>query len=150
MPSAVNWEGVSPFTQVASAVFSALASSAMASATGEIDNSTGLDTYMWWELKLDPTAAPEATNPSVDLYVSQSLDGTNYPEDPVTGGTDCGHMYLGSFPTQKIATNQRIVIGPFAMPPFKFKIFADNQTGIPLSAGGSTTLSYATNNLEGQ
>lgn len=150
MVSAVNWEASSTFSQIGDAIFSALASSTMAAAASTIDNSVGLDTYMWFQLQLDPTAAPEGSKPSVDLYMAQSLDGTKFPEDPVTGGTDCGHMYLGSFPTQKISTNQTITIGPFAMPPHKFKIFPDNQSGIDLSAGSSTTLSYAVNNLEGQ
>ena len=149
MVSAVKWQAAPTITEIMTTQLNGLSDKHMTTASSEVDNSVNLDTFGWFQLFGGFSVAPTASNPSIDLYMATAPDGTNYEPDPVTGGTDQGHMYVGSFPIQKLTGSKYWVIGPFALPPMKFKVFLDNQT---LQAMYATlnTLSIITNNLEGQ
>ncbi len=152
MVAAVKWETTST-DRGGIDTGATLADNTMSAASAEVDNATNLDTMGYLELSTsDHTAlfsvAPDDANPSVDIYMTQAPDGTNYESIPVTGGADQGSKYIGSFPVEKNTTQATVVIGPIALPPTKFKYYADNQSGQTLTAEWEVTL--WSNNLEGQ
>lgn len=149
MVSAVKWQAASTVTQIMTTQLDGLANDTISTASTEVDNSTNLDTFAWLELNVTFPTAPSDDSPSVDVYMTQAPDGTNYQDNPVSGGTDQGHLFAASFPVQKVTTAQRLVIGPIPLPPHKFKLFLDNQTGQAMNSTGNT-LDIAVNNLEGQ
>ena len=149
MVAAVKWEGANTVTQIMTTALNSLADNTITAASSEVDNSVNLDTFMWLELNVTYGTAPDDANPSVDVYMIEAPDGTDYQDDPVTSGVDQGHLFLGAFPVRKITSAQRLVVGPFAMPPSKFKLFLDNQAGQAMAATGNT-LDIAVNNLESQ
>ncbi|MFQ5433931.1 MAG: hypothetical protein ACE5FD_03560 [Anaerolineae bacterium] len=126
-----------------------MANDTISAASTEVANQTNLDTLAWFELNVTFGTAPSDTNPTVDVYMATAPDGTNYETAPLTGGANQGHMFVGSFPIQKVTSAQRIVIGPIALPPTKLKVYLDNQTGQAMAASGNT-LDIITDNLEGQ
>lgn len=149
MPSALQWEATSSVTQIMTTALNSLADNTITAASTEVDNSTGLDTYFWLELNVTYGTNPGDAVPTVDVYMTQAPDGTNYESAPLTGGANQGHMFVGAFPVRATTSAQRVVIGPFAMPPHKLKFYLDNQTGQATASSGNT-LDIVTNNLEGQ
>ncbi len=147
MVSALKWEAASTSTTLVSSGAS-LADNTISAASTEYDNSTNLNTYGWLEFTGTFSVAPSDSNPTVDIYVAQAPDGTNYQDAPLTGGAQQTEMYVISVPVQKLTTAQRVVVGPIPLSPHKAKYYADNQTGQTLSA--AWTLTLYTNNLEGQ
>lgn len=152
MVAAVKWETAST-DRGGIDTGATLADNTMSAASAEIDNSSNLDTMGYLELSTsDHTAlfsvSPSDTVPSIDLYMTQAPDGTNYESTPVTGGADQGSKYFGSFPVEKNTTQATVVIGPILLPPVKMKFYADNQAGQTLTAEWEVTL--WTNNLESQ
>ena len=150
MVSKVLWANAPSVTaDIITTQLNSLSNNTISSASSEVDNSVNLDTFYWLELNVTFGSAPTDANPNVDVYATKALDGTNYETAPVTGGTDCGYQYVGSFPVRKNTSAQNIQIGPFAMPPTKLKFYLDNQTGVAFPASGST-VDIVVNNLEGQ
>ena len=155
MVAAVKWEGA-PTARTAIDLGTTLANNTMSAAGTEIDNSVNLDTFGWLELTtsdqsaLFDTTPPNDANPSLDIYMITAPDGTNYSGAPLTGGADQGHLYVGSFPLEKNTTFVTVAMPfPIAIPPSKFKLYADNQNG----AGTLTAeweVNIYTNNLESQ
>ena len=149
MVSAVKWQAAPTKTQIMTTQLDGLANNTISSASTEVDNSVNLDTYAWLELNVTFGSAPSDANPTVDVYMAKAPDGTNYESAPLTGGAQQGHMFIGSFPVQKVTSAQRIVVGPIPLPPTKFQLYLDNQTGQAMAANGNT-LDIYTDNLEGQ
>lgn len=150
MVSVVKWEAAPSITpNILTTGLDSLANNTISSASTEVDNSTNLDTFFWLEFNVTFGVAPSDTNPRVDAYMAAAPDGTNYASAPLTGGAEQTHMFVGNFPVRKVASAQRVVIGPFAAPPMKFKLYLDNQTGQAMAASGNT-LDIIVDNLEAQ
>jgi len=149
MVSKVLWDQSATPSSIMTTALNSLADNTISGASSVVDNAANLDTMAWLELNVTYGTAPSDANPSVDVYIAESLDGTNYQDAPVTGGTDQAHLFMGSFPVRKVTSAQRLVIGPFAIPPSKFKLYLDNQTGQAMAATGNT-LDIKVANLEGQ
>lgn len=149
MVAAIKWEGASSATEIMTTALNSLADNTITAASTEVNGSTALDTFMWFELNVTFGVAPDDNNPTVDLYVTEAPDGTNYASAPVTGGADQDQLFLDAVPVRKVTSAQRIIVGPFPAPPHKFKVYADNQTGQSMAASGNTIDIYV-NNLESQ
>ena len=149
MVAAIKWEGTSSATEIMTTALNSLADNTISAASTEVDNSTGLNTFMWFELNAIFGTSPDDANPTVDLYIIQAPDGTNYASAPITGGVDQDHLILVNIPVRKVTSAQRLVVGPFPAPPHKIKVYADNQTGQSMAASGNTIDIYV-NNLESQ
>lgn len=154
MVAAVKWESAST-KRTAIDLGTTLANDTMSAAGAVIDNSVNLDTYAWVELTtsdntaLFDTTAPNDANPTLDIYIVQAPNGTNYDEAPITGGTDQQQKFLIAIPLQKNTTAARIIVGPVLLPPHKFQLYADGQWGTgTLTAEWEVNL--YTNNLESQ
>lgn len=154
MVSPVKWEGVpTAQTLYTAASTVSVANNAISDATGQVefDNETALGTYGWLELTCNFTTAPSDTLPSLDIYRTEKIDGTNSSSPPVTSGTQQDHMRVASFPVRKVTGAQRIGYGPIDLPPFKQTYYLDNQAGAQagaLPAGWGLKLFYT--NIEGQ
>lgn len=149
MVAKVLWAGASSVTQIMTTDLNSLANNTISAASTVVAGQTNLNTYMWLELNVTYGVSPSDANPSVDVYLAQAIDGTNYDTAPLTGGANQGHLYLGSFPIAKVTAAQRITIGPFAAPPHTSKFYLDNQTGQTMAATANT-LDIGVNDLESQ
>lgn len=99
-----------------------------------LDNRTKLDEYCQFELTGTFGTSPSDTVPSLDIYYTAQIDGTNYTDAPLTGGTDQGQTFLCSIPVRKISTAQRLFSPLVKIPPHQLKIYVDNQTGQSLNS----------------
>lgn len=149
MPSAIKWETTSAQTSIMTTALNSLANNTLSAVSTEVNNSTGLNTYAWFEINVTFGVAPSDTAPTLDIYMTQAPDGTNYQSAPVTSGTDQAHLFFASVPVRKVTTAQRLVFGPYPLPPHKCSFYVDNQTGQSMAASGNTVHIY-TNNLESQ
>ena len=149
MVAKVLWAGASSVTQIMTTDLNSLANNTMSAASTVVTGQTNLDTFMWLELNVTFGVSPSDANPSVDLYMAQAMDGTNYDTAPLTGGANQGHLYIVSFPIAKVTAAQRVTIGFFAAQPHTAKFYLDNQTGQTMAATANT-LDIGVNNLESQ
>jgi len=149
MVAATKWEGTSSGTEIMTTALNTLANNTISAASTEVDGATDLDTFMWFELNVTVGTAPDDAVPTFNLFKTEAPDGTNYESAPVTGGVDQAHLFLANIPVRKVTSAQRLVVGPFPMPPHKFKVYVDNQTGQSAAASGNTLDIYV-NNLESQ
>jgi hypothetical protein len=101
----------------------------------EYDNSVALNFWGDFELVVSFGVAPTAQS-TVDLYLTPTLDGTNYCDGG--GSTQPTNEWRGSW-SLAAATSQRLPLHGIALPPTKFKIFVvNNGTGQNFAASGNT------------
>jgi len=152
MPSVLKWEAASTANTLVSSG-AVVANDSISGPSTAYDNSVNLNTYGWLEFVGTFGATPDASNPTLDIYMAQAPDGTNYQDAPLTGGANQTEMYVISIPVQKNTASQRITVGPIPLPPHKFQLYLDNQAGASASTinlNSGWTLKLYTNNLEGQ
>jgi len=114
---------------------SALANDTIVQANdAQITNRTDLDEYCQFELAGTFGTAPDDTVPTVDLYYTAEIDGTNATDAPLTGGTDQGQAFLCSIHVRKISSAQRLFSPLIKIPPHDLDIYVDNQTGQSLNS----------------
>lgn len=144
--NAIKWETTSTDRNGLTTELNSLANNAISSLGSEIDNSTNLDKYGWIRLSVTFGTSPSDTNPTVDIYIAEALDGTNYGSSPVTGGAQQDQMLLVRVPVRKVTSAQVIDVRvPGYIPPHKLKLAADNQTGQAFPSSGSTVDLYTNN-----
>lgn len=138
MPNVINWEAAnSTPSTVLSTELNSLADNTITAVGTEVDNSTNLDKYGWLEINVTFGTAPSDTNPFLAIGMVSAPDGTNYESSFVTGFTDQKNPLL-IVPVRKVTSAQRLIAGPFKLPPHKIKFQLDNQTGQAFPASGST------------
>jgi hypothetical protein len=109
-------------------------------ASSIINNDTALDVYIDIELNLASfTPSPTNLGARFGVYIAESIDGTNYPNQDtgdfrLTNTQILAFLLIGN----TAATAQRVVARNVIIPPAKFKVFMDNQTGGALAASGNT------------
>ena len=107
--------------------------------TGEIDNSAGKFTFDDVELYTGSAACTPGAILFAELFLIQSLDGTNFVdiddgtnEPPVT-------MLVGRFEFRATANSpNRHVIRGIPIPPDKYKYVLANETGWAFASSGNT------------
>lgn len=102
-----------------------------------LDNTTNLDLWADFELKVTFGTAP-TLNSIVELYVLPSVDaGTTYP-DGSGSVLPAPPLYAAGFPVRAVTTAQVIVVRGIALPPGLFKVLVQNTTAQAFPASGST------------
>lgn len=117
-----------------------LATATNSSASAAIDNTSALDLLVDLELVVTYGTNPTAGT-TVDVYMVQALDGTNYSDVDVTAA-----LSVGSFPLKASTSAQRIPLKDVPIPPGLFKLFVRNLAGQTMAASGNT-LKYRTHDL---
>jgi len=134
MPS-VKWESGSVSTVLDSGANS-LADDANA-ISSEINNTADLYLFNDVELYTAALAYTPAAGSVVELYLVESLDGTNY-EDGGSSIDPPATNLVGIFNIRAATAAQRHVIRQVPIPPLKYKYVIINKTGGTLAASGNT------------
>lgn len=102
-----------------------------------LDNTTDLDIWADFELKVTFGTAP-TLNTIVELYLLPSLDaGTTYP-DGSGSVLPPPSLYVAGFPVRAVNTAQVLVVRGIPLPPGLFKVLVQNTTSQAFPASGST------------
>ena len=118
-----------------------LANATASAASAAIDNSTVLDLYADWELVLGTQTARTA-GCAVSLYITPSLDGTNYADVSSSSAE-----LLGVFTLATGTGASRVVIRDTPIPPGLFKVFVVNSSTQAFNASGNT-VKYRTHSIK--
>lgn len=114
-----------------------ITSGSQVTTTATYANQTNLDLYVDIEINL-PSLSPTA-GARVDLYVLESVDGTNFPAQSAADLRLTITQLLVSVPIGTTGTTaQRVVARNILIPPGLMKFVFDNQTGATTNAAGNT------------
>jgi hypothetical protein len=109
---------------------------------GVIDNSTDRHFYMDVEVYLNTVDLSAQTNPTIDIFMLVSLDGTNYA-DGADGTDPTTQTLVKSVAVFETNTTHRQVTRGIIIPPGLFKLLIENKTGQTLNAT-LNTIKYRT------
>jgi hypothetical protein len=119
----------------------ALANATASAASSAIDNTSTLDLYADWELVLG-TQSSRTAGCAVALYITPSLDGTNYSDVSSSSAE-----LLGVFTLATGTGAQRVIIRDTPIPPALFKVFVVNNSTQAFAAS-SNTVKYRTHSIK--
>ena len=141
-----KWNAPRAVATVMGTELNSLGSATMQKSTAPYDNTTNLDLYV--DIEINLASLSPATGAFVALYVGETVDGTNFPAQSGADMRLTTTQLLTSVPIGvTAATAQRVVIRNVVIPPAKFDVYLDNQTGVALNASGNTVkfLAYDVN-----
>jgi hypothetical protein len=101
----------------------------------EYDNSTNLLIEADFELLAGFASAPTAGN-AINLYLVPCLDGTNYGSGDSTDAAQPSTM-VGTFSVYASTSGKRLNVSGVRIPPCKFKMLLENQSGQALASSGN-------------
>lgn len=107
------------------------------------DNTANLDQFGACDIvlaSLDPAAGGY-----LQLFLVQSLDGTNYEDAPTTTTNPGTHMLVATVALLDTSSAKRVMTPWFRLPPGKFKLVLYNGSGVSLGATGNTVTLYTSN-----
>jgi hypothetical protein len=136
----VKWVAPEAIASALTTELNSLANGGVSSASGAIDNETGLYQYISLELylgSLNPTGTP-----IVQVYLISTLDATNY--DDTTPPT---FNLLTTFDLTTGATAKRRTRWNIPIPPLAFKLIVKNGSGVAF-ASTTNTLKYRRYNAQ--
>ena len=137
MASIGKWNAPSSVVTVLSTELDSLANNAMTAASSAIANQTNLDMYV--DIEVNLASLSPTTGAYVALYISEAIDGSNYPAQSAADMRLAVTQLLCPIPIgTTAATAQRTAVRNVVIPPGTFKIYLDNQTGVSLASSGST------------
>jgi len=136
MATTHKWNALTGASTMASTELNSLASGSYALGAA-YDNSTNLYQWMWLELDVTFGTGPTVNTP-IDVYIIESVDGTNYEYSTTPKAT----RYRGSFLVVNSTSAQKHIIGPIPILPMKFKIDVYNGTNQSFPASGTTVKGY--------
>lgn len=125
---AIKWAAYEAEANALTTEMDALADGAESAVGTEIDNASGLFTFMDLNIvlaSLNPTAGA-----FIIIRVVTAIDGTNYPDG------DASPIYTAQVATGSAA--KRIEMRQISIPPGKFKLQLTNETNVALAATGNT------------
>jgi len=154
MVAAVKWAGASTARTLID-LDSPLTTLTLSAVGAELANQTNLDTWGWFELTTsddsDVFASAVATAGStVDIYMVQALDGTNYqtPDEAAIEAGEFQELRVASIPIATEINNLNAMWGPILLPPASCKFYLYNNTDQTMTA--EWELNLYTNNFETQ
>lgn len=117
---------------ILSTEFNSLANLGVTAAGTAFDNTSNLDMMADFELNLAAQGSARSAGANIALYLSFSLDGTNYTDALASVAEPVGAFTLDA------ATNaRRAAIRGVSLSPGKFKAVAENRTGQAFAASGT-------------
>jgi hypothetical protein len=132
-----KWNTPSAIASELTTGLNSLANNTMSAASSTIGNDTNLDIFVDVEVvlaSLSPTAGA-----FVAIYILEAPDGSNFPAQSDADLRLTTSQLLVAIPIgTTAATAQRVVARNVVIPPGKFQIKLDNQTGVALNASGNT------------
>lgn len=132
-----KWNTPSSIVSVLTTELNSLANGSMSAASGAINNDTNLD--MYGDLELNLGALSPTAGGYVSVYIAEAPDGTNYPAPSAADQRLQTNALLCTFAVSTTAsTAQRLVARNVLLPPGKFKLYVDNQSGGAMAASGNT------------
>ena len=146
MASIGKWNVPSTIVTQFTTALNSLGSNSMSAASSNINNDTNLDMYMDFEVVL--TSLSPTAGAFIGIYCLEAVDGSNFPAQNDADLRLTTTQLLVVIPTGTTAgTPQRIAARQVPIPPTKFQLKIDNQTGVALNASGNTvkTIAYNTN-----
>lgn len=141
MATTFKWTGWTSRSTGLTTELNTLANGAYSAVGTAFDNTSNLDQWAAAEIalaSLNPT-----TGAYLQLFLVQSLDGTNYDDAP--SSTNPG--YHQSVAAVSVATGsavKKIDTPMFRIPPGKFKLVLLNKTNVSFAASGNTVTLYTT------
>jgi hypothetical protein len=106
-----------------------------------VSNETNGDLAAQFEIACTFASAPSAGQP-VELYLVQTVDGTNY-EDGASGASAATPPVPAWVFSSRAATTLRQISPLLPLPPRDFKILLKNGSGQAMTASGHTLKMYA-------
>lgn len=103
----------------------------------EIENAVNLDTYAAGQVYL--SSITPTGSPYVEIHIAYEINGTDYVDAPVAGGTNQDMKIF----TLKITTGagaKRIAIPKFELLPFNFKVSFAQFTNVSLGTGNTVRI----------
>lgn len=132
-----KWNTPSSIVSVLTTELNSLSTNTMATVSAAINNDTNLDMYC--DLELNLGALSPTAGGYVAVYIAEAADGTNYPAPSSADQRLQTNALLCTFAVSTTAaTAQRLVARNVVLPPGKFKIYLDNQSGGAFAASGNT------------
>jgi hypothetical protein len=152
MANTAKWIGgtsslSSPATLLTGANLNGTGSGSMSATSAAYDNQTNLDLYCDLILHLD--ALSPVAPARMDIYILVSFDGgTTYPTPSAADLRNQTSQLWCSFPMSVTATTvQDLIIRGLQLPPQKFKVVLDNQSGVGIPANNNSTLKIESYNV---
>ncbi len=144
MATTTKWIAVSASANQMTTELNSLANGSSAIATTAYDNSTNLALYAAFVLSVTFGSAPTAGN-TIALYLTPAVDNTTFA-DSITGASPLtsNDYFVGNFVLRAVTTAQVVAVhragsgGMIMIPPYKFKCYAINNSGVAFPASGST------------
>lgn len=136
-----KWTGWTSQGTVLTTELNSLGNGAYSAVGTAYDNTTALDQTAALEINLaslNPTAGAY-----FDVYMVQSLGGTNY-EDAPSSTNPGGHMRVASCTITTGSATKRIATPAFLIPPGKWKFVFLNKSNVALAASANTVNLYTT------
>jgi len=137
MTNVGKWNAQRGVTTVMSTELNSVTSGSMTQASSVYDNTSNLDIYT--DIEVNLAALSPSSGAYVALWIEEEIDGTNYPAQSAADLRLTTTQLLCTIPIGTTATTaQRVVVRQVVIPPSKFYINLDNQTGVALAASGNT------------
>ena len=146
MATTFKWTALGTLTSYLGAELNALANAGNVIGAA-IDNTANLNTYMAVELFVNTQGVARSAGAYVSLYLLPSVDGTNY----AYGGaalTPSAQRLVGVFALDAAVTARYTVLVDLPIPPTKFMLLVQNNTGQAFAATLST-LKYRVYDMQG-
>ena len=119
-----------------------LANDAYSAVGPAFDNTSNLDQFAWVEVNL--ASLNPTTGAFITLFLVQSLDGTNYEDEP--SSTLPGyHAIRAVIPIKTGSATKRAISDMFRIPPGHFKPVLRNDCNVAFGASGNTVELFTAN-----
>lgn len=132
-----KWNTPRAVATVMSTELNSVTSASMTQSSASYDNTSNLDIYVDIEIVL--AALSPSAGAYVALWLEEAIDGSDFPAQSAADLRLTTTQLLVTIPIGTTAsTAQRVVARQVPIPPAKFFVNLDNQTGVTLAASGNT------------
>jgi len=145
MAQTLKWTALGTVTTYLTTELNALANGANVIGAA-IDNTATLNTCLALELNLAAQGSARSAGAYVAVYIVKSVDGTNYGYGGV-GLNPAATDWVANFVLDAATTARYATLVGIQIPPCKFMILVQNNTGQAFAATG-TTLKYAVYDMQ--